>query len=163
MRKSRLACFPGTFDPPTLGHLDLIRRGAALFDELVVAVGVNAAKAPLFSAEERVEMLRRMTEGMVNVRVASFQGLAVEFCRREGVSVILRGLRTPSDFEFEFQMAFTNRELDGSVETLFMLPGDAYVHTSSRLIREIVRAGGAAARYLDPEVEQALRARLLSS
>ena len=155
------AVYPGSFDPVTYGHLDLIRRGAALFDLLVVAVGVNAAKHPTFDANERLQMIMAEVGDLPNVRVATFHGLVVDFARQNGLNLILRGLRTVSDFESEFQMALTNRSFAPELETVFVMPGEKWSYTSSRLIKEVVEVGGDVERFVPRPVAAALRARLL--
>ncbi|KAA3608168.1 MAG: pantetheine-phosphate adenylyltransferase [Planctomycetota bacterium] len=154
------ALYPGTFDPVTLGHLDLIRRGLHLFGSLCVAVAENASKTPLFSVEERVDMLRRETADLGEVEVTSFGGLVVDFCRRQQIPVILRGVRTVADFEYEYQMALTNRALEDQVETVFVMPNEKYSYLSSRLIKEVYRGGGDLHRFLTPAVHQQLIQRL---
>lgn len=144
----------------THGHLDLIRRGIALFGELTVAVAVNATKTPAFTVEERIEILREQLTGVAGVSITSFRGLVVEFCQSHGFRVILRGLRTVSDFEFEYQMALTNRSLAPAVETVFVMPNEKYSYTSSRLIKEVLEGGGDVSRFVPPEVEARLRAKL---
>ena len=154
------AIYPGTFDPVTFGHLDLIERGSRLFSRLVVAVARNFDKRPVFSAEERVQMLRELTARIPNVEVDSFDGLIVEYARKRQVPCLLRGLRTISDFEYEFQMALTNRDLAPDVETTFVMPSLKYSYVSSRLIRETV-ALGADVTHLIPElVQRRLREKL---
>lgn len=154
------AIYPGTFDPVTFGHLDLIERGSRLFSRLVVAVARNFDKRPVFSAEERVQMLRELTARIPNVEVDSFDGLIVEYARKRQVPCLLRGLRTISDFEYEFQMALTNRDLASDVETTFVMPSLKYSYVSSRLIRETV-ALGADVTHLIPElVQRRLREKL---
>ena len=155
------AVYPGTFDPVTYGHLDLIERGAVLFENLIVAVAVNAEKTPLFSPEERVEMIRSQIAGkMNNVTVEHFNGLVVNYARMKKAFTILRGLRTVSDFEYEFQMALTNRAFAEDVETIFVMPSLKYSYISSRLIKESVLMGADVSHMLPPEVEKALRAKL---
>ena len=139
---SRTAVFTGTFDPLTLGHLDVIRRGRSLFDHLVVAVGVNPNKQLLFSIEERVELARRIVAPYDNVTVEAFEELAVQFVRRIGARIILRGLRTLSDMEYEFSMTLTNQRLDPAIETVFLMADGEYSHVSSSLIKQVARFGG---------------------
>jgi pantetheine-phosphate adenylyltransferase len=154
------AIYPGTFDPPTNGHLDLIMRGAKIVDELVVAILRNADKGePLFSVQERVEMLREVTAGIGNVRVETFDGLLVDFARREGARAVLRGIRAISDYEYEFQMAMMNRKLDPEIETLFMMPAEKYTYVSSRLIKGVFRLGGDIAQLVPPVVMERLQGR----
>jgi len=135
------ALYPGTFDPITNGHLDVIRRGAGLFDELVVGVGENPDKASMLNRDERAEIIREIVAAMPNVRVETFTGLTVDFARRLGAAAILRGIRSSTDLQFEFQMALTNRAAAG-VETVFIMPSPEYAFTSSSLIRQIARMGG---------------------
>jgi pantetheine-phosphate adenylyltransferase len=158
--KRVIAIYPGTFDPPTNGHLDLIQRGAKIFDELVVAVLENSEKTPLFSVAERREMLLECTTQYSNVRVESFHGLLVDYARGLGAQAVLRGIRAVSDYEYELQMAWMNRKLDPSLETVFMMPAGAYSYLSSRLVREIAALGGALAGMIPAGVETRLRARL---
>ena len=148
----RLAVFPGTFDPITNGHLDIIERGLKVFDGLIVAVAENPGKAPLFSIEERVEMVRESIEGIEGVEVESFSTLLVEYLKEKGIKVILRGLRVISDFEHEFQMALTNRKLAPEVETVFMMTGERFAYTKSSLIKEIYNLGGRIDCFVPPPV-----------
>ena len=154
------AIYPGTFDPPTNGHLDLIERGSKIFDHLVVAILRNSAKDPLFTVEERVEMLKEVTAGIDNVSVATFNGLMVEFARRQGASAVLRGIRAISDYEFEFQMALMNRRLAPEIETVFLQPAGRFSFVSSRLVKEVVSLDGDVTGLLPPNVLERLRARL---
>ncbi len=157
------ACYPGSFDPVTRGHLDLIERGLGLFDRLIVAIGVNAQKQPLFSPEQRLALVRDAVAAHGDrIEIATFDGLVVEFCRARGASVLLRGIRTVSDFESEMAMAHTNRHLASEIETVFMMPSGDYGFVSSRLIKEIARAGGSLAGFVPQGVEQALIERLRS-
>jgi len=156
----RNALYPGTFDPLTHGHLDLIARGSRLFDRLVVGVADNPRKAPLFTVDERLDMLRTHTAAFGNVDVAAFTGLVVEYCAREGIGNMLRGLRTPSDFEFEFQMALTNRALQPDIEVVFVMPSPEFVFLSSSLIKEVIGNGGDASRWLPADVHAAVAAKL---
>jgi pantetheine-phosphate adenylyltransferase len=158
--KRVIAIYPGTFDPPTNGHLDLIQRGASIFDELVVSILRNSEKIPLFTVDERMEMLRECTSQWGNVRVESFGGLLVDFARDCGARAVLRGIRAVSDYEYELQMAWMNRKLDPSLETVFMMPAGAYSYLSSRLVREIASLGGALGDLIPPSIEDRLRTRL---
>lgn len=153
----RAALYPGSFDPPTLGHFDLIERGRTLFDKLIVAVGVNSQKNALFAVEERIEMIRRHARGPGELEVVSFSGLVVQCAREHGVTTLLRGLRTVSDFESEYQMALTNRALDHEIETLFVMPNEKYSYLSSRLIKEVFVMGGDASAFLAPEIAERMR------
>ena len=156
----RAAVYTGTFDPVHLGHLDVIRRGSRLYERLVVGVGVNPEKAPLFAPEERVELLRRVAEPFGNVEVRAFHGLAVRFVRQAGARVMLRGLRTLSDMEYEFNMSLTNQNLDPEIETVFLMAQVEHSHFSGSLIRQIGLFGGDLGQFLPPEVQDATRARL---
>jgi len=158
--KNGLAIYPGSFDPVTNGHLDLIERGAKIFDRLVVAVLCNLEKAPLFSVEERAAMLRETTQSWANVEVDVFAGLLVDYAQKRKASVILRGIRAISDYEYELQMAMMNRKLGPNLETVFMIPAEAYSYLSSRLVREISRLGGPVEGLVPPVVEQRLRAKV---
>jgi pantetheine-phosphate adenylyltransferase len=151
---SRVAVFTGTFDPITLGHLDVIRRGRLLFEHLVVGIGVNPNKAALFSIDERVEHARRVVAPYDNVSVEAVEGLTVHFVRRIGARVILRGVRTLSDMEYEFGMSLTNYRLDPFVETVFLMADGEYSHVSSSLIKQVASYGGAEAleRFVPPEL-----------
>ena len=153
---ARIAVYPGSFDPVTKGHEDLIRRSLAFVDRVVVAVAVNVAKQPLFTLEERVGMIRE-TVRLPGVDVQSFDGLLVEFARRIGASVIVRGLRAVSDFEYEFQMALMNRNLDPKLETVFLVPAFDLTYLSSSLVREVARFGGDVSPLVHPAVQQALK------
>jgi pantetheine-phosphate adenylyltransferase len=158
--KRVIAIYPGTFDPPTNGHLDLIERGANIFDQLVVAILRNPEKAPLFTVEERLEMLRECTRQWDNVRIESFSGLLVDFARDCGARAVLRGIRAVSDYEYELQMAWMNRKLDPTLETVFMTPASSYSYLSSRLVRQIASLGGAVGDLIPLSVELRLRERL---
>lgn len=154
------ALYPGSFDPVTSGHVDLVERGLALFDNLTVAVAANSQKSPLFEVEERIEMLREVLPDVVEV--VSFRGLVVDYCRTHGHSVILRGLRTVNDFEYEYQMALTNRHMNDDVETVFVMPSAEYSYISSSLIKDIVQFGGDVSDFVPALVEQRMRSRLKS-
>jgi pantetheine-phosphate adenylyltransferase len=156
----RAAVYPGSFDPLTNGHLDIIRRGTRLFDRVLVAVLENEGKAPLFSVGERMELIAACTRDIPGVEVHSFNGLLVDFMTRVGANVVVRGIRAVSDYEYELQMALMNRELNAGVETIFMLPAVEYTYVSSRLVKEVFRLGGDVARLVPPQVLESLRARL---
>jgi len=158
--KTSIAIYPGSFDPVTNGHLDLIERGAKMFDSLIVGVLRNADKAPLFSVPERIEMLREVTGPWRGVEVDVFDGLLVDYARKRGAGVILRGIRAISDYEYELQMALMNRKLEPRLETVFMLPGETYSYLSSRLVREIAQLGGPLQGLVPPVVEERLRAKI---
>jgi len=151
-----LAIYPGSFDPITNGHLDLIERGSQLFNRLVVAVLTNSEKLPLFSVEERVEMLQQVTHGMRNVSVDAFTGLLVDYAQRKTARAILRGIRAFTDYEYELQMALMNRKLQPGIETVFMMPAEAYTYISSRLVKEIFQHGGSVKGMVPPLVEERL-------
>ena len=152
-----LAVYPGSFDPLTNGHVDIIARGARLFDRIVVAILVNAEKAPLFSMQERVEITRDVFQDQRNVEVDTFDGLLVDYVERRKAQVIVRGLRAVSDFEFEFQMALMNRRLSPTIETVFMMPAEQYTYISSRLIKEVFALGGRVHGLVPELVEARLR------
>lgn len=149
----RIAIFPGSFDPPTLGHLDLIQRGARLFDVLVVALLRNTSKQPMFSLEERAEMLRGISAGTPGVEVDVFDGLLVEYARRRGATAVVRGVRNSADLGYELELAGTNRHLDPFIETIFLAPAGQYAHISSTLVREIASLGGPVRGLVPPAVE----------
>lgn len=155
------ALYPGSFDPVTRGHLDLVARALDLFESVTVAVAANISKAPLFSLEERLEMLREVLPASPNLQVVSFQGLVVDFCKEHRHDVILRGLRTVSDFEYEYQMALTNRHLNDAVETVFVMPSIEFSFVSSSLIKDIVRNGGDISAFVPPSVALRLRTKLV--
>jgi pantetheine-phosphate adenylyltransferase len=154
-----MAVYPGSFDPLTNGHLDIIDRGARLFDRIVVAVLVNLEKSPLFSVDERVAIIRDVFRGHDEVEVDTFDGLLVDYARRRGACAIVRGLRAVSDFEYEFQMALMNRRLAPRLETVFMMPAEQYTYISSRLIKEVFQLGGTVDGLVPPIVEERLRAK----
>jgi pantetheine-phosphate adenylyltransferase len=155
------AIYPGTFDPLTNGHLDLISRGAKIVDDLVVAILRNSDKAtPLFTVEERFEMITEATQGYDNVSVAVFNGLLVDFAREQGAKAVLRGIRAISDYEYELQMAMMNRKLDPELETLFMMPGEKYTYVSSRLIKGVFQLGGDISALVPPLVVNRLRSKV---
>jgi pantetheine-phosphate adenylyltransferase len=152
----RTAVYPGSFDPITNGHLDIIRRGTRLFDRVIVAILENEEKAPLFPLDERIEMLREVTNDLPAVEIQSFSGLLVNFVRKVDAAAVVRGIRAVSDFEYEFQMALMNRELAPDAETIFMMPAVEYSYVSSRLIKEVFRLGGEIDRLVPPLVLQRL-------
>lgn len=154
-----VALYAGSFDPITNGHTDLIRRSLGFADRLVVAVAVNATKQPLFTAEERVELIRKALAGEPRVEVKTFQGLLVNFARAEKVRMIIRGLRAMGDFEYEYQMALMNRHLASEMETIFMIPSLDTTHVSSSLVREIAKFGGDVSSLVHPAVVEALKAK----
>ena len=156
----RTALYAGTFDPVTYGHLDVVRRAAALFDKVIVGVSVNPRKSPVFSTEERAGMLREACQGMANVEVMVVPGLVVDFAREVGAKVIVRGLRAVSDFESELQMASTNRTLAPEVETVFFTPAPEFHYFSASLVCDIARFGGKVSDFVPPHVERELRKRL---
>jgi len=158
--KKVIAIYPGTFDPLTNGHLDLIQRGSKIFDELIVGILRNPEKDPLFTIGERKEVLLRMTEGFANVRIETFDGLLVDYARSRKASAVLRGIRAISDYEYELQMALMNRKLDPQIETVFMMPAEAYSYLSSRLVKEIYRLGGSIRGLVPPLVEQRLKQKI---
>ena len=155
-----IAIYPGSFDPPTNGHLDLIERGSKIFDELVVAILRNPDKDPLFNVSERVAMLEALTSQYSNVRVDTFDGLTVDYAVRIGASSVLRGIRALSDYEYELQMALMNRKLRPELETVFMMPAEKYSYLSSRLVREVAQLGGSVKGLVPELVEQNLRGKL---
>jgi pantetheine-phosphate adenylyltransferase len=152
-----LAVYPGSFDPLTNGHVDIIVRGARLFDRILVAIAANAEKAPLFTVDERVEIARVVFKDYPSVEVETFDGLLVDYVARRNADVIVRGLRAVSDFEFEFQMALMNRRLNGKIETVFMMPAEQYTYISSRLIKEVFSLGGRVHGLVPELVEARLR------
>jgi pantetheine-phosphate adenylyltransferase len=156
-RATSLAVFPGSFDPITNGHLDIIARGLSVFDEVRVAILVNPEKRPLFSVEERVELIRETYRSEPRITVDTFSGLLVEYAEGVGASVIVRGLRAVSDFEYEFQMALMNRRLNPRIETVFMMPAEGYSYLSSRLVKEVFQLGGSVRDLVPPVVEDRLK------
>jgi len=155
----RTCIYPGTFDPITNGHLDVMARAARMFDRIILGVAVNPGKGPLFSLEERVALIRPNLAAYPNVEVDSFDGLLVDFARRRGAVALIRGLRVLSDFEFEFQMALMNRHLNAEIETIFVMTKDAYSYTSSRMVKQVANYGGDITPFVPENVRAALRAR----
>jgi pantetheine-phosphate adenylyltransferase len=159
---SVIAIYPGSFDPLTNGHVDIIQRGARLFDRIIVAMLLNVDKSPLFTIPERVEIAREVFQGNANVEVDTFDGLLVEYARRQHAGVIVRGLRAISDFEFEMQRALMNRRLNPDIETVFMMPAEPYTYVSSRLVKEVVALGGSVTGVVPAIVERKLREKKLT-
>jgi len=159
---SVIAIYPGSFDPLTNGHVDIIQRGAHLFDRIVVAMLVNMDKSPLFTVAERVDLAREVFRDHANVEVDTFDGLLVDYAERRGAGVIMRGLRAISDFEYEMQMALMNRHLNPDVETVFMMPAEPYTYVSSRLVKEVVALGGSVHGLVPAIVERRLREKKLA-
>lgn len=145
---NRIAIYPGTFDPVTFGHLDVLERAAKMFDKIIISAAASTDKTTLFSPEERIEMLRRISAKMKNVETESFSGLLVDYARSKKADVIIRGLRAISDFEYEFQMALTNRKIAPSIETVFLMPNEKYSYISSTFVREIAKYGGDVSEFV---------------
>jgi pantetheine-phosphate adenylyltransferase len=157
-----LAVYPGSFDPITMGHVDIIQRGSRIFDRIVVAVLINADKSPLFTVGERVDIAREVFRDRANVEVDTFDGLLVDYARKRQAQAIVRGLRAVSDFEYEMQMALMNRRLNPEVETVFMMPAEPYTYVSSRLVKEVVALGGTVKGIVPDIVERRLREKKLA-
>ncbi|MHB1541152.1 MAG: pantetheine-phosphate adenylyltransferase [Steroidobacteraceae bacterium] len=156
---NRYAVYPGTFDPITNGHQDLVRRAASIFERVIVAVAANPNKAPMFSLQMRVDLARRVLSDLPNIQVLGYSGLTVEFARKQGARVIVRGLRAVSDFEFEFQLANMSRHLERDIETVFLTPQEQFTFISSTLVREIAVLGGDVSEFVHPIVEEELKKR----
>ncbi len=156
----RIAIYPGSFDPLTNGHLDVVQRAAKLFDRVVVAVAKNESKHPLFGLEERVSLVTEAVKNLPNVETDAFDGLLVDYVSSRKARAIVRGLRAVSDFEFEFQLALMNRKLNENVETIFMMPKDTYTFLSSRIVKEIARLGGDVSPFVPPHIQSALTQKL---
>lgn len=154
------AIYPGTFDPVTNGHIDVVKRAVKLFDEVLVAVAPNSQKAPLFSVRERVDFLEKTFKKLKSVKVVSFEGLVVDFARKNNVNIVIRGLRMLSDFEYEFQMALTNRKLASDIETIFLMPSESYSYVSSKLLKEAAKMRADLSYFLPDFVEAALKKKM---
>ncbi|HSI46337.1 MAG TPA: pantetheine-phosphate adenylyltransferase [Methylophilus sp.] len=161
MSKTRIAVYPGTFDPITLGHEDIVRRAAKLFDEVIVAVAGSTSKQTLFSLQERVALAQSVFSGE-NIKVVGFDGLLMQFVQSQGAQMVIRGLRAASDFEYEFQLAGMNRKLYPRLETLFMTPAEEFMFISSSLVREVARLGGDVNQFVSPGVETAIKQKLVA-
>jgi pantetheine-phosphate adenylyltransferase len=159
----RTVIYPGSFDPMTNGHLDVVQRATKLFDKVIVAVAKNDSKHPLFSQAERLELVQSCVKHLPNVEADTFDGLLVNYVEQRSAQAIIRGLRAVSDFEFEFQLALMNRKLNERVETIFMMPKDTYTFLSSRIVKEIASLGGDVSAFVPPHVQKALTARLLGA
>jgi len=159
MSEHQIAVYPGTFDPVTHGHTDLVSRAARVFKKVIVAIAESPHKTPLFTLEERIAMTRRELDGLENVEVVGFEDLLIDFVRAQGAGVIIRGLRAVSDFEYEFQLASMNRHLAEDIETMFLTPDEAYSYISSSLVKEIARLDGNVTDFVGSEVQKALRER----
>lgn len=160
MTKTKIAVYPGTFDPVTYGHIDLIKRAARIFDKVIVAVAHNKQKGVLFSVQERVDMLQDVVKGMHNVVIDDFDGLVVKYVKKQHANVMIRGLRMLTDFEYEFQMALTNRKLAGDIETIFMMPHEEYSYISSKLIKETAALGADLTSFIPRGCAAALKRKL---
>lgn len=156
----KIAIYPGSFDPVTYGHLDIIKRALRIFDKVIVAVAYNADKNPLFNVSERMEMLKKAVKNFKRVEVDSFDGLIVDYVRKKNAAVVIRGLRMISDFEYEFQMALTNRKLSSDIETMFMVPSDSFSYVSSKLIKEAASMGADLKEFVPPSVEKAIKEKM---
>jgi len=157
--KPTIAIYPGTFDPITFGHIDVVERAAQLFPHVVILVARNASKQPLFSGDERIAMVQEVFRGRKGIEVEGFDGLLVDYARRRKASVLIRGLRAVSDFEYEFQMALTNRKLSATLETIFLVPREQYTYLNSSIVREIARLGGNVSDFVPANVRRRLRQR----
>ncbi|HLD56004.1 MAG TPA: pantetheine-phosphate adenylyltransferase [Candidatus Omnitrophota bacterium] len=155
--KKRRALYPGSFDPVTYGHMDIINRARELFDEVYVAIATNDEKNPLFPVEDRVQLLKQTVKGKKGITVSTFDGLIVDYARANKIGILIRGLRATSDFDYEFQMALTNRELASHIDTIFLMPSEKHFYLSSRLVKEISRLGGDVSKFVPPFVARALK------
>lgn len=160
MAMKKIAVYAGSFDPVTYGHIDIIERAARIFDEIIVAVAHNTEKETLFNAKERVSMVKEVTRDIANVKVDDFTGLAVDYVSKSGTNVLIRGLRMVSDFEYEFQMALTNRKLNEKIETIFLMPSETYSYLSSTLIKEAASLGADINNFVPPFIGKKLKAKL---
>ena len=160
MQRDRTAIYPGTFDPITNGHIDVVERAAKLFSRVIILVARNTSKTPLFSGEERVAMIREVFRGRREIEVDAFDGLLVEYARRHHATAIIRGLRAMSDFEYEFQMALTNRKLDETIDTIFLVPHEQYTYLNSTIVREVARLGGDVSDFVPNTVSRRLMTKL---
>ena len=158
----RIAIYPGTFDPITYGHIEVIERAAIIFDKVIVTVASNTIKQPLFSVEERVKMISNVTRRQKRVEVESFEGLLVDYAKKRNAIALVRGLRAVSDFEYEFQMALTNRKLDDEITTVFLMPHEKYVYLNSSIVREVALLGGDVSEFVPPIVRKKLLKKILS-
>jgi pantetheine-phosphate adenylyltransferase len=158
--KEHIAVYPGTFDPITYGHIDVIQRATELFSKVIVLVARNTSKTPLFSDDERISMIRQVFKGKKRIEVDGFQGLLVNYARRRGATVIIRGLRAVSDFEYEFQLALTNKKLSPNIDTVFLVPHEKYTYLNSTIVREVARLGGDVSSFVPPSVRKELLAKL---
>ena len=154
MKNMRTAIYPGSFDPVTMGHLDIIRRAAVMFDRLIVAVMHNQNKQPMFSVEERMDLLRRTTDGLPNVEITSFGGLLADYAKQQGACAVVKGLRAVSDFEYEFQMALANRKLNPELDTVFLMTSAEYMYLSSSVVKDIAVHGGSVAGFVPDGIMQ---------
>ena len=156
----KIAIYPGSFDPVTMGHLDIIERSRKVFDHVIVAVMINPSKKTLFTVEERIDLLRRATAGMENVEVVGFAGLLADYAKQLGATAVIKGLRAVTDFEYEFQMALTNKKLYPELETLFLTTGLQYMYLSSSIVRQVAALGGDISEFVCPEIQQEILQRL---
>ncbi len=161
MANRRRALYPGSFDPLTYGHLDLINRAMQIFDEIHIAIAPNTEKLPLFTVEERIAMVRQAVGKRKRIVVSAFEGLVVEYAKRNKIGTLIRGLRATSDFDYEFQMALTNRTLAKQIDTIFLMPSETHLYLSSRLVKEIARLGGSVQNFVPPFVGRMLKEKLL--